>query len=168
LAEFPPGLDKRINYHLRFETTLPGSMTSAIWVDLLNEEAVVPMISPGMVSIKALKLPPKVAPRIKKPKVVPVTLPMHKEQSLPIKKSPRGEAPSIKKPPSTPDEEFNFEEEKKEEVVVPKQQVDIQTQKAIFSFDFGEEKKEEPAPSPKKKPPPVLEPLAVRQEKAVS
>lgn len=66
ITEFPLNNIEGISYHLRFQTFLPEAPTSPIWVDILNEEASVPLAEPGIVRIKALKLPSGLKQRLKK------------------------------------------------------------------------------------------------------
>lgn len=65
LAEFPLHSVEGAQYHLRFQTFLPEAPTSPIWVDILNDEASVPLVEPGVVSIKALRLPSGLSQRLK-------------------------------------------------------------------------------------------------------
>eukprot|EP00826_Nyctotherus_ovalis_P025324 TRINITY_DN1961_c0_g2_i13.p2 TRINITY_DN1961_c0_g2~~TRINITY_DN1961_c0_g2_i13.p2 ORF type:complete len:253 (-),score=67.07 TRINITY_DN1961_c0_g2_i13:466-1224(-) len=65
MAEFPLHGAEGASYHLRFQTFLPEAPTSPIWVDILNEEASVPLVEPGVVFIKALRLPSGLSQRLK-------------------------------------------------------------------------------------------------------
>lgn len=66
MAEFPLANMDGASYHLRVQTFLPEAPDSPIWVDITNEEANVPLAEPGIVKIKALKLPPGLRQKIQR------------------------------------------------------------------------------------------------------
>lgn len=73
MTEFPLNNLGETSYHLRFQTFLPEAPNSPIWVDILNEEASVPLAEPGLVRIKALRLPSGLKQKLKQCKPAPVT-----------------------------------------------------------------------------------------------
>ncbi len=135
LSDFPLFADRQAHYHLRFATILPGSTSSPIWVDILNEEATVPLVAPGVVSIKVLRLPGEVSPKLKKPKQrpAPVPAPVPVAESEDLIREASEPAPS--QPVKQPEFEVRPAEEKK--ATGGRVRLDSESAKAVFDFDFG-------------------------------
>lgn len=122
LAEFPLVNSNTTNYHLRFQTFLPESPTSPIWIDILNEEAFVPLIEPNLIYIKALRLPVGIKQKLKHANPSPTSNPVT----------------STKQVKNDNDEEFDLGSSNntpmKEE---QRPRIDSDTKKAAFDIDIG-------------------------------
>eukprot|EP00826_Nyctotherus_ovalis_P053701 TRINITY_DN7004_c0_g1_i8.p1 TRINITY_DN7004_c0_g1~~TRINITY_DN7004_c0_g1_i8.p1 ORF type:complete len:286 (+),score=69.01 TRINITY_DN7004_c0_g1_i8:143-1000(+) len=152
VAEFPLNGADGACYHLRFQTFLPEAPESPIWVDILNEEAFVPLMKPGVICIKALRLPPGLKQKLKQSK--PVSASSDLSTPKPVKKEIAKNTDS--------DEEFDLgscgntpnKEEKKEPTATEVSSVKSE----MLDFDFGI--------SPGSKQPdiaPVLQPSAYKE-----
>ena len=149
LTDFPLAQDGKFNYHLRFETVLPGSSTSTIWVDILNPEAKVPCVSPGLISIKALRLPPNVKTKLKAAR--PEAVPNSNEQRFYARSAPIQETQEQafefnnveqKKQPEV-EEEFDLgTEEDKKPSEEKRPRLDSDVKKAVFELNLGEPEKQ--------------------------
>ena len=149
VSDFPLLSVKQADYHLRFQTFLPDSPNTPIWVDILNEEATVPLIGPGMISVKALKLPAGVKPKLKKAKYFAGTSPPTPDPVViqktapvvsPVAPSPPPAASSpIENSQESAEEEFDLgidspkpvEEDKK------RPRLDSDNKRAVFDLDLG-------------------------------
>lgn len=151
-AEFPLNGADGACYHLRFQTFLPEAPESPVWVDILNEEAFVPLVKPGVVFIKALRLPPGLKQKLKQNK--PMSASPDLSTPKPVKKEITKNTDS--------DEEFDLgscgntpnKEEKKEPKVTEVNSVKSE----MLDFDFGV--------SPDSRQPdiaPVLQPSAYKE-----
>jgi len=140
VAEFPLHNIDGSNYHLRFQTYLPETPNSPIWVDILNEEASVPFAEPGVVRIKALKLPSGLKQKLKQSKPAPVTsdfeFPSQRTEKEPVHYSDSEGEFDLENNNNTP-----YKEEQKK----TRPRIDSDTRKA--AFDIIIESDNDPTPS---------------------
>jgi len=138
-------------YHLRFQTFLPDMPNSPIWVDILNEEAPVPFTAPGLISIKALRLPNGIHPKLKKgkhtvnntnfnnppsfsqpPNLLPESPPIIQSRSEKHAQKEDSDGDFVLDDDNTPPKITKKDEENKEEFKRPR--IDSDTKKNIFNI----------------------------------
>ena len=128
-SQFPLMNDSEVNYHLRFQTTLPGHPNSPIWVDILNEEAHVPLAEPGLINIKALRLPLGFSQKMKQPKPAPDSVDSFSYQAPSENQSTKDYDKN--------DEEFDVSDKSSSEENKARPRLDSETRRAVFDIDFG-------------------------------
>jgi len=123
MAEFPLSKINGANYHLRFQTFLSEYSTSPIWIDILNQEASVPLIESNLIYIKALRLPSGIKQKLKQADSNPKPV---KEK---VKNNNKGDN----------NEEFDLGSSNNTPVKEEQRpRIDSDTRKAAFDIDMGD------------------------------